>query len=121
MCGNIITIDAHDYKKNPTSGKMTKLDQPMKGNSNDMKDMIQVAPGARVMLTRNFDVSDGLVNGTFVTVTGYTQTPKERIFIRFDSSESGSKQKNTFGGGQVDTYIERCEDRLDKYKLMLRR
>ena len=121
MCGNIITIDAHDYKKNPTSGKMTKLDQPMKGNSNDMKDMIQVAPGARVMLTRNIDVSDGLVNGSFGTVTGYTQTPKERIFIRFDSSESGSKQKNTFDGGQVDTYIERCEDRLDKYKHMLRR
>ena len=120
-CSNIMTIDAHDYKKNPTSGKMTKLDKPMKGNSNDMKDMIQVAPGARVMLTRNIDVSDGLVNGSFGTVTGYTQTPKERIFIRFDSSESGSKQKKTFVSGQVDTYIERCEDRLDKHKHMLRR
>uniref|UniRef100_A0A3B3C0I1 ATP-dependent DNA helicase n=1 Tax=Oryzias melastigma TaxID=30732 RepID=A0A3B3C0I1_ORYME len=62
---NIIALPAHDYKKDLTTGRMTRQDQPMKGNSNDLLDTISVAEGARLMLTRNIDIRKGLVNGAF--------------------------------------------------------
>ena len=51
------------------------------GSGNNMKDTLQFAPGARVMLTRNFDVSDGLVSGSLGTATGQRKTWKEGMFI----------------------------------------
>ncbi|KAL7852089.1 hypothetical protein SRHO_G00178740 [Serrasalmus rhombeus] len=47
---------------------MQKQGAPFKGEKADLVDTLQVAVGARVMLTRNIDVQDGLVNGCFGTV-----------------------------------------------------
>uniref|UniRef100_A0AAR2L6W1 ATP-dependent DNA helicase n=1 Tax=Pygocentrus nattereri TaxID=42514 RepID=A0AAR2L6W1_PYGNA len=65
---DITNIDADDYKKDPRSGQMQKQGAPFKGEKGDLIDTLQVAVGARMMLTRNIDVQDGLVNGCFGTV-----------------------------------------------------
>uniref|UniRef100_A0AAR2LVZ7 ATP-dependent DNA helicase n=1 Tax=Pygocentrus nattereri TaxID=42514 RepID=A0AAR2LVZ7_PYGNA len=55
---DITNIDADDYKKDPRSGHMQKQGAPFKGEKGDLVDTLQVAVGARVMLTRNIDVQD---------------------------------------------------------------
>uniref|UniRef100_A0A8C9XC72 ATP-dependent DNA helicase n=1 Tax=Sander lucioperca TaxID=283035 RepID=A0A8C9XC72_SANLU len=64
---HITKIDADDYKKDPQTGRMARQAKPFKGNRNELPDTLNVAEGVRVMLTRNIDVSQGLVNGSFAT------------------------------------------------------
>ena len=72
------------------------------------------------MLTRNVDVSDGLVNGSIGTIYAYKTTPRERVYIKFDRDEAGAKQRSkTEGLG--NTFIERCEEKLHRYKAVTRR
>ncbi|KAJ8337329.1 hypothetical protein SKAU_G00385490 [Synaphobranchus kaupii] len=59
------TIWKYDFKKDPRTGQMQRQGMPFKGSKGDLPDTLQVAEGARVMLTRNIDVEDGLVNGSF--------------------------------------------------------
>lgn len=47
---------------------MARQGKPFKGGRNDLPDTLNIAEGARVMLTRNIDVSQGLVNGSFSTL-----------------------------------------------------
>uniref|UniRef100_A0A8C9XK73 ATP-dependent DNA helicase n=1 Tax=Sander lucioperca TaxID=283035 RepID=A0A8C9XK73_SANLU len=65
---HITKIDADDYKKDPQTGRMARQAKPFKGNRNELPDTLNVAEGVRVMLTRNIDVSQGLVNGSFSTL-----------------------------------------------------
>uniref|UniRef100_A0A8C9X151 ATP-dependent DNA helicase n=1 Tax=Sander lucioperca TaxID=283035 RepID=A0A8C9X151_SANLU len=58
----------YDYKKDPQTGRMARQAKPFKGNRNELPDTLNVAEGVRVMLTRNIDVSQGLVNGSFSTL-----------------------------------------------------
>ncbi|XP_074542437.1 uncharacterized protein LOC141802702 isoform X2 [Halichoeres trimaculatus] len=64
----IITINADDYKKDPQTGRMEIRAVPFPGTKKELPDSIQVAIGARVMLTRNINVLSGLCNGTFAHV-----------------------------------------------------
>ena len=119
---NVLTLDANDYKKDPRSGKMKKCDNPFVGTNSDLKDCLLIAIGARVMLTRNIDVSDGLVNGSFGTVVEYRQSPKEIIFISFDSKDAGAKHKiNIPGKSEMAVCIERHEEQLDNKRTISRR
>lgn len=58
---NVTNIDADDYRKDPKTGVMLRQHQPFKGHKDNLIDTLQAAEGARIMITRNIDVEDGLV------------------------------------------------------------
>ncbi|RXN36942.1 replicase helicase endonuclease [Labeo rohita] len=76
---DIITIDAEDYRKDPKTGGMKRLNKPVTGKKNDLLDSIEVAVGVRVMITRNLDVEDGIVNGCFGKIGNIVTKTKDGI------------------------------------------
>lgn len=89
-CANIVDFHAVDYEKD-SSGKHKKLDKPLKGASDDLPTLLKLATGARVMLTRNLDLPNGLVNGAFGTVISIDQLcddGKNRVNVAFDKSRA---------------------------------
>ncbi len=118
---DIINIDAHDYKKDPGTGEMKRQAVPLKGDQRDLIDTLQIAIGARVMLTRNIDVQDGLVNGTFGNVAKITAQTRggvpvvQLIGLHLDNVTAGQKHRNKAPDGDDNiVYIERSEEPLKK-------
>jgi len=58
-----------------------------------LRDIVSIAVGARVMVTVNIDVTDGLANGVCGTVTGidHTDNDAHTILVKFDSARVGQK------------------------------
>uniref|UniRef100_A0A669EE74 ATP-dependent DNA helicase n=1 Tax=Oreochromis niloticus TaxID=8128 RepID=A0A669EE74_ORENI len=124
---DIINIQAEDYRKDPRTGEMVLLAEMMKGNKRDLPDNIQAAPGVRVMIIRNLDVEDGLVNGTFGTITNIVTTTQDGpktvnlIGLTLDNQNSGQKFRRKIQGSSDNlVYIEKCEESTSK-KGVLRR
>ncbi|XP_026102347.1 uncharacterized protein LOC113073807 isoform X1 [Carassius auratus] len=118
---DIINLDAHDYKKDPRTGEMKRQAVPLKGDKRDLIDTLQIAIGARVMLTRNIDVEDGLVNGTFGNVAKITAQTQggvpviQSIGLHLDNLTAGQKHRNIAPAGNDNiVYIERSEEPLKK-------
>ncbi|XP_067660106.1 uncharacterized protein, partial [Haliotis asinina] len=90
-CSNVITIEAEDVlKQRQTNVKLRRM-----CGSFALPQKIKMGIGARVMLTRNIDTSDGLVNGVFGTVSHLLMRENERkpmkIFIEFDNCKVGAE------------------------------
>ena len=118
---HITNIDADDYKKDPHSGKMARQSSPFKGGKNDLPDTVSVAEGARVMLTRNIDVSQGLVNGSFATLVRVLTSQQNGIAhvtmlgLKMDDETAGRNYRSGEPGGPDDlVYIDRAEENLTK-------
>ncbi|XP_062338207.1 uncharacterized protein LOC134036985 [Osmerus eperlanus] len=116
---NITKIDADDYKKDPQTGRMARQDKPYKGNRNELPDTLGVAEGARIMLTRNIDVSQGLVNGSFSTLVRVITSEQSGVAhvtmlgLKMDDETAGRNYRNRAPGRSDDVvYIERAEDNL---------
>ncbi|KAJ8358088.1 hypothetical protein AAFF_G00035080 [Aldrovandia affinis] len=93
----------------------------LKGNSRDLPDNIQAAQGARVMVTRNLDTEDGIVNGTFgtianiVPIAGCGPTTVKLIGLQLDNPTAGQKFRRKIAGATDDlVYIERFEEQMSK-------
>lgn len=124
---HITIIDADDYKKDPHSGQMARQAAPCKGGKNDLPDTVHVTEGARVMLTRNIDVSQGLVNGLFCTLARIITSERngfvhvKMLGLKMDDETAGRSHRNKAPGGPDDlVYIERAEENL-KQKGFVRR
>ncbi|KAL3967234.1 protocadherin Fat 1/2/3 [Sarotherodon galilaeus] len=118
---DIINIQAEDYRKDPRTGEMVLLAEMMKGNKRDLPDNIQAAPGVRVMIIRNLDVEDGLVNGTFGTITNIVTATQDGpktvklIGLMLDNQNSGQKFRRKIQGSSDNlVYIEKCEECTSK-------
>ncbi|XP_053360312.1 ATP-dependent DNA helicase PIF1-like [Clarias gariepinus] len=118
---DIITVDAEDYRKDPKIGLTKKLHKPVIGKREDLLDTIQLAVGVRVMVTRNLDVEDGIVNGSFGKVATIVTTTKDgiatvqRLGLQLDNPNAGQKhRKKGQGEDDVLVYIERSEENLRK-------
>ena len=90
-------IEAEDYEKVKTSGKLIKKKVHFKSVEIGLPSSILLAEGARVMLVRNLDTLDGLVNGVMGTVTKILQSTSqslpETVFVHFDSDKVGKNGK----------------------------
>ena len=97
LCSSIVVLQAQDYVKNPKSSIDNRSDTPRNGQPNDLADSLLIAVGARVMLMRNTDVSDGLVNGAFGNVVEIIQdnleAPASAVHVKFDNPKVGAKQQ----------------------------
>ncbi len=118
---NIFNIDADDYKKDPRTGEMKRQAAPCKGDKGDLLDTLQIAIGARVMITRNIDVEDGLVNGTFGNVAKITTRNRDTVSyvhligLYLDNVNAGQKyRKKAPDGDDSIVYIERSEEPLKR-------
>ena len=109
---DFVNIKAEDYLKDPTTGQMIQIGT-IKGSKRELPDNIQAAPGVRVMLTRNLDVEDGLVNGTFGTIANIVTTEKsgettvKLVGLQLDNPTAGRKFRQKIKGASDDlVYIE---------------
>lgn len=63
-CDDFVEIDAQDFEKDTATGKLTMRKKPISRSKTDgLSSSLLIAVNARVMLTRNCNVEDGLVNG----------------------------------------------------------
>uniref|UniRef100_A0A667YQ84 ATP-dependent DNA helicase n=1 Tax=Myripristis murdjan TaxID=586833 RepID=A0A667YQ84_9TELE len=118
---DFVNIDAEDYLQDSRTGKMKKLGAPTKSKKGELVQTIEAAEGVRVMVTRNIDVEDGIVNGTFgkiakiVTETKAGETRVQKLGLQLDNPKAGQKQRqNQQGASDSLIYIERLEESLSK-------
>ncbi|XP_070814299.1 uncharacterized protein [Chaetodon trifascialis] len=122
-----INIAAEDFRKDPTSGCMMILDVNIKGQKRDLPDNVMAAQGVRVMVIRNLDVEDGIVNGTFGTITNIVMTEcgataVKLIGLQLDNPTAGQKfRKKILGPSDNSVYIERSEENVISKKGVVRR
>lgn len=100
-CSDLVSIEAEDFHKNAKTGKLEKREcQYIRVRNSNLSRKLTVAVGARVMLTKNIDVSDGLVNGVFGSVSHIEQTTNSAfsdvIYVVFDNRKvGGNLRKHT--------------------------
>ena len=99
QCRNerMVTLGAYDYTKDKV-GNLDKCSAPPKASdTGGLRQVVELCKGARVMLTNNVDVSDGLVNGAVGTVHGFIADEKQNIkcvMIKFDDDKVGAQKKS---------------------------
>ncbi|XP_046348179.2 uncharacterized protein LOC124128768 [Haliotis rufescens] len=101
-CTDPISIQAQDFSRNLKTGKLEKRENPhVKVYNSVLQKSLFVAIGARVMITKNIDTSDGLVNGVFGTISHISLTDGEAfpssIYVVFDNDKVGHKLRNLKG------------------------
>ncbi|XP_073723480.1 LOW QUALITY PROTEIN: uncharacterized protein [Misgurnus anguillicaudatus] len=103
-CPDVISIRARDFVRNPKTGRMEpKVGMHTKVFNSCLSTFVSLGVGARVMLKKNVDVSDGLVNGAFGTVVHISESQKHdddndndfpsAIHVVFDDPNVGKVQR----------------------------
>ncbi|XP_076740544.1 uncharacterized protein LOC143418707 isoform X1 [Maylandia zebra] len=121
---NIIIINADDFQKDKCTGRMERRDKPFTGGRNDLPDTLNVAEGARVMLTRNLDTLNGLVNGAFGILVKVVRSENDghiiKLGLRMDNRQPMRHNRSANAASDDLVYIERAEESL-KFKGAVRR
>ncbi|CAI5689228.1 unnamed protein product [Oreochromis niloticus] len=121
---NIIIINADDFQKDKCTGRMARRDKPFTGGRNDLPDTLNVAEGARVMLTRNLDTLNGLVNGAFGILVKVVRSENDgqiiKLGLRIDNRQPMRHNRSANAASDDLVYIERAEESL-KFKGAVRR
>lgn len=93
----------------------------IKGKNTDLPDNIQAVKGVHIMLIRNLDVEDGIVNGTFgkianiVTDAQDGQRAVRLIGLQLDNPTAGQRfRKKLLGETDHLVYIEMSEEHMSK-------
>ncbi|XP_029957163.1 uncharacterized protein LOC115395673 [Salarias fasciatus] len=122
-CPDPVTIEAQDFMNNRSTGKL----ELMAGHHSaaldtSLEETLSLGPDARVMLCKNVDVEDGLVNGACGTVThiqlrqgdNFPQT----VYVKFDDEKIGSQRRKKRSHAAVacrlSTAIDPVEEKATK-------
>nr|XP_022310999.1 uncharacterized protein LOC111116305 [Crassostrea virginica] len=125
-CDDLVEIDAQDFKKDSSSGNLKLISKPMtKSRTDGLCSSLLLGLNARVMLTRNCNVDDGLVNGVmghvsrFVYGQGSAAKTVLAVEVIFDNMNVGKKTgKKTRYGNSV--LIERVQEDIQEKKSTVR-
>jgi exonuclease III len=126
-CRNPRIVQAQDYIKQPQNGRYKKSEHTRTGANEDLEDALHIDEGARVMMTRNVETSDGLVNGAFGTVAAIEnhkdQDEVNHVYVKFDSERVGKNQKphNVPHVHKDAVAIDRYEDQMAQVATVKRR
>ncbi|KAK7878952.1 hypothetical protein WMY93_034202, partial [Mugilogobius chulae] len=118
---DIITINADDYKKDARTGTMELQARPCKEEFNGLAAKLELAIGARVMLTRNIDLSQGLVNGAFAKLATLVCSPANPTHVQRLGLDLDNKNPRKKSGSDNLVYLERSEENVTKKKGFVRR
>ncbi|XP_062599557.1 uncharacterized protein LOC134261102 [Saccostrea cucullata] len=119
-CQELVEINAKDYQKDQTSGKLNLRENPIaKKKAEGLPMSIILAHNARVMLTRNIDVDDGLVNGVmgFVSEIQYANRAQKEvnsIGVIFDNKDVGKKSGRKINSDRIMVLIERVDEEINE-------
>ncbi|XP_074526296.1 uncharacterized protein LOC141790369 [Halichoeres trimaculatus] len=98
-CPDYVTIDAQDYQNSSKTGKLEKMAGHHRAASDTcLQERLCLARNARVMLCKNVDVGDGLVNGACGTVThiefkNVSDKFPQTVYVKFDDPRIGSQRR----------------------------
>nr|XP_057920504.1 uncharacterized protein LOC131117065 [Doryrhamphus excisus] len=98
ICPEYTTIKAEDFSQNKKSGKLErKVGHHSKVYNTCLEETLHIAKDARVMLCKNIDIDDGLVNGVSGTVSDVLfqkdDTFPSKIYIKFDDAKVGQQRR----------------------------
>ncbi|KAM7418505.1 hypothetical protein PAMA_015902 [Pampus argenteus] len=123
-CPEHKTIAAQDFVNSKRSGNLERMSGHHRNASNTcLEASLQLGVGARVMLIKNVDISDGLVNGVCGTVTDIAYRTSECkfpqvVYVKFDNDKVGTQsRKNSPRTPLVvagSTGVEPVEERATK-------
>lgn len=93
-----VKIDAQDYERNKKTGKLElKRGHHARVFNTSLAKQLVLGERARIMLTKNVDVMDGLVNGVCGTVTHIVNLPGNNfpkiVYAQFDDKEVGAQNR----------------------------
>uniref|UniRef100_A0A672F4L9 ATP-dependent DNA helicase n=2 Tax=Salarias fasciatus TaxID=181472 RepID=A0A672F4L9_SALFA len=122
-CPDPVTIEAQDFMNNRSTGKL----ELMAGHHSaaldtSLEETLSLGPDARVMLCKNVDVEDGLVNGACGTVT-HIQLRRgdnfpQAVYVKFDDEKIGSQRRKKRSHAAVacrlSTAIDPVEEKATK-------
>lgn len=118
-CPDAVSIHAHDFVRNPKTGRMErKVGFHSKVFNSCLPVCVSLGVGARVMLKKNIDVSDGLVNGACGTVVEIIKGKEEgdlpaAIHVEFEDPNVGKIQRaKAKRASERSTVIEVQEDQV---------
>lgn len=125
-CEDLLEIDAQDFKKDKTSGKLILRNKPLtRSKSDGLPSSLLLSLNARVMLTRNCNVEDGLVNGVMGHICQFLFVENEQRVVKavgvvFDNKEVGKKSGQKTSNGNM-VLIERVQEEMkDKVTTVVR-
>lgn len=116
-CEDLLEIDAQDFKKDKTSGKLTLRNKPVtRSKSDGLPSSLLLSLNARVMLTRNCNVADGLVNGVMGHICQFVFEENDKRVLKavgvvFDNKEVGRKSGQKTKNGNI-VFIERVQEEI---------
>lgn len=89
----VFHIQAIDKKKDVHTGLVDVVISPKPSDTGGLRHVVSVGIGARVMVTLNIDVADGLANGVCGTVVAIDSTGTDvlTILVHFDSDRVGKQ------------------------------
>ncbi|XP_016118254.1 uncharacterized protein [Sinocyclocheilus grahami] len=98
-CPEYVEIDAQDFIHNNKTGKLElKNGHHSKTYNTCLDETLLLGKGARVMLCKNVDVMDGLVNGVCGTVTHIVFPNNDNkfpqtVYVKFDDNQVGAQRR----------------------------
>ena len=115
---DMVEIEAKDFRKDKTTGKLHLFENPVSTKrSEGLSSSILVSVNARIMLTRNVNVEDGLVNGVMGRISKINVSNKNSkeitgITVFFDNPDVGKKTGKRNSSGLLEINISRAEEEM---------